>query len=240
MLTTENLRVNYGSISALRDVSVRVEAGELVTVIGPNGAGKSSLLNCIAGAVKPSAGSITFDGESITRLRSEQIIRTGLALVPEGRRIFAALTVEDNLMVGATARSDRAAVRREIETWYQRFPALGRLRKGLAGKLSGGEQQQLAISRAMLAKPRLLLLDEPSLGLAPTVVDGVFELLAELPSNGVTVLLVEQNARRALALCNRYYVLRSGAITHEGDRDDLHAAHDLADAYLGPSDREMS
>jgi branched-chain amino acid transport system ATP-binding protein len=232
MLRVESLEVAYGRTLAVKGISLEVGAGEVVTVVGPNGAGKSTTLAAIFGLQPVRAGSITFEGESLLRLAPERIARKGLALIPEGRHIFGTLSVADNLALGATVRRDRDAVEASREAVLDRFPVLRRLYGRPAGKLSGGEQQQLAIARALLASPRLLLLDEPSLGLAPQAVDLVFETIAGLRDEGVTVLLVEQNAARAVALADRTYVLRNGLVAAEGDRQSM-ASADFAGAYLG-------
>jgi branched-chain amino acid transport system ATP-binding protein len=230
MLAVESLSVRYGGVPAVRDVSLRVDAGEIVSVVGPNGAGKTSTLNAIFGLVRASGGTVAFEGESLLGLPPEQIVRRGLALVPEGRHIFSGLTVGENLRLGAIARKDWEG---DLAAVYERFEVLERLHDAPAGNLSGGEQQQLAIARALLSRPRLLLLDEPSLGLAPLVVDRVFEVLAELREQGVTVLLVEQNASRAVALADRSYVLRTGVVAASGPREQLLETVDFAEAYLG-------
>lgn len=231
MLRVEELSVRYRGVPAVREVSLAVDEGEIVSVVGPNGAGKTSTLNAIFGLVRASGGSIEFEGTSLLGLPPERIVRHGLALVPEGRHIFSSLTVEENLKLGAVTRRNPSPA--EFDEVLDRFEVLRRLSRTPAGNLSGGEQQQLAIARALLSKPRLLLLDEPSLGLAPLVVDRVFEVLAELREQGVTVLLVEQNASRAVALADRSYVLRSGHVAAAGPRDELLATVDFAEAYLG-------
>jgi branched-chain amino acid transport system ATP-binding protein len=224
VLSVEGLDVSYGPVRALRGVDLRVDAGEIVGVVGPNGAGKSTLLRAIAGAVRASAGSIVFEGRSVAGLSPDAIVRRGISLVPEGRRIFATLTVGENLRVALAPRRDRAAAADDVEHVLELFPVLRAYLRSSAGKLSGGEQQQLAIARALLGRPRLLLVDEPSLGLAPIIVDRVFDLLAELKAAGVTILLVEQNAAQALAIADRMYVLRTGRI------EQLAASEELADA----------
>jgi branched-chain amino acid transport system ATP-binding protein len=232
MLQIEQLTVHYGPLAAVRDVSLQVRAGEIVGLIGPNGAGKSTTLMTVVGVLKPAAGSISLEGRSIVGNAPERIARLGVALVPEGRRIFATLTVEENLQLGATPRRDREAVAGALERIYERFPVLRQYRSSPAGRLSGGEQQQLAIGRALLASPRLLLLDEPSLGLAPLVVDLVFDVLRGLREEGITILLVEQNAKRTVELADRTYVLRSGTVELEGTRDEL-LRSDVEAVYLG-------
>jgi len=232
MLRVESLQVAYGRTLALRGISLEVRAGEVIAVVGPNGAGKSTMLAAIFGLQPARAGGIAFEGESLLRKAPERIARMGLALIPEGRHIFGTLSVADNLALGATVRHDRVGVEASLEAVLDRFPVLSKLYATPAGKLSGGEQQQLAIARALLAAPRLLLLDEPSLGLAPQAVDLVFETIAGLRDEGVTVLLVEQNAARAAALADRTYVLRNGVVAATGNRETM-ASTDFAGAYLG-------
>jgi branched-chain amino acid transport system ATP-binding protein len=234
MLTVENLSVRHGAVQALRDVSVKVERGELVAVVGPNGAGKSTLLHAIAGRVRARSGTVTFDGTSLLGLPSERIVRLGLGLVPEGRHIFETLTVGENLKLGMMASRGRTTAAEFAELVDERFPILRRFLATPAGRLSGGEQQQLAIARAMAARPDILLLDEPSLGLAPMVVDKVFELIEQFPAQGVSVLLVEQNAHRAVSMADRSYVLKSGRIVLEGAADELSGSiEEMTSAYLG-------
>ncbi len=234
MLSVEGLHVNYGRVAALRDVSLNVERGEIVGLVGPNGAGKSTLLAAIVGQSPKPRGAITFEGVPLLGRATEKIVRLGIALVPEGRHIFATMTVADNLLLGTTLlRGGSDAVASAVEGVLDRFPALRRHYRSSAGKLSGGEQQQLAIGRAMLGQPQLLLLDEPSLGLAPLLVDVVFEILQSLRDEGVTILLVEQNAYRTVALADRTYVLRSGEIALAKPRDELLAMEDMASVYLG-------
>jgi branched-chain amino acid transport system ATP-binding protein len=211
MLTIEDLEVRYGRLVAVRSLSLHVEEGEIVGLIGPNGAGKTSTLFATAGVIPAARGRILFDGRPITGMRPEAIVRRGIAVIPEGRRIFAKLTVEQNLRLAAVSRSDKD-VDSDISSLLARFPALDRYRRSPAGKLSGGEQQQLAIARALVCRPRLLLMDEPSLGLAPLMVDVVFTLVQELQREGITILLVEQNARRTLAIADRTYVMQGGRI----------------------------
>lgn len=233
MLSVEELHVSYGRVPALKGVSLEVNEGEIVGLVGPNGAGKTTMLSTIFGLLKPLSGAILLEGRSIVGEPPERIVRLGLALVPEGRHIFNGLTVSENLGMGATVRGDRAEVRRDITRLLERFPVLERYYDTPAGRLSGGEQQQLAIARALLSRPRLLLLDEPSLGLAPVVIDLVFDALAELREEGVTVLLVEQNAARTIELADRSYVLRTGQVALAGDRDELQRAEEFESAYLG-------
>ena len=233
MLQVEGLEVKYGRVAAVRGVSLQVGQGELVSLVGANGAGKSSTLLAIAGAVPPAAGSISIDGARIERRGPEVAAGLGLSLVPEGRGVFTQLTVEENLRLGATLRRDRQDVEADLERELDRFPVLRRYFKSNAGKLSGGEQQQLVIARGLMSRPRLLLLDEPSLGLAPVLVDQVFAAIEGLRQSGVAVLLVEQLAHRAVALADRSYVLRRGEIVASGRGDELESAVDLETAYLG-------
>jgi len=233
VLKIEHLHVHYGRIAAVRGISLHVDEGEIVTLVGPNGAGKSTTLLAIVGMARPTSGGISFGSDSLVGESPEKIVRRGISLVPEGRRIHATLTVEENLRLGATVRNDRAAVRADLDDVLNRFPILGTYLHNPAGKLSGGEQQQLAIARALLSRPRLLLLDEPSLGLAPLLVDLVFDSLEKLRTEGMTILLVEQNAMRAVELADRAYVLRTGTIELEGARDELLATADFETAYLG-------
>jgi branched-chain amino acid transport system ATP-binding protein len=233
MLEITDLRVSYGRVPALHGISLAVERGEVVALVGPNGAGKTTTLSAVFGLVSPTAGRITFEGESLAGLTPEKILRKGLALVPEGRHIFGTLTVAENLQLGSTARRDRRAAADDLEQVLERFPALRHYYRGSAGTLSGGEQQQLAIARALLSRPRLLLLDEPSLGLAPVVIDVLFDALGELRDQGVTILLVEQNAARAIEFADRGYILRSGLMAHAGTREELLEMEDFESAYLG-------
>ena len=233
LLKLDKVTSGYGPIVAVRDLSLEVYPGEVVTLLGANGAGKSTTLLTIAGLVQPSAGAIEFDGADLLRLRTEDIVRLGIALTPEGRGIFAHLTVMDNLRIGAAVRKDKAGVAETIEEMLDLFPILRERSRQLAGTLSGGEQQMLALARSLMSKPRLMLLDEPSLGLAPRVVAQIFQLLRELPERGVTVLLVEQNVRLALDVASRGYVLATGELQMAGSADELLSAVDLEKVYLG-------
>jgi branched-chain amino acid transport system ATP-binding protein len=233
MLSIDELHVSYGRVPALKGVSLQVNRGEIVGLVGPNGAGKTTTLSAVFGLTKPDSGSILLEGRSLAGQAPERIVRLGLALVPEGRHIFNTLTVRENLQLGATARKDRADVRRDLAELLERFPVLERYYDSPAGRLSGGEQQQLAIARALLSRPTLLLLDEPSLGLAPVVIDLVFDALAQLREDGVTILLVEQNAARTVELADRSYVLRTGQVVLAGSRDELLEAEHFETAYLG-------
>jgi branched-chain amino acid transport system ATP-binding protein len=233
MLSVGNLHVSYGSIVALRGVSLQVGEGEIVAVIGPNGAGKSTLLLTIAGIVRARRGSIEFAGSSVTGAAPERLVSSGLSLVPEGRHIFGSLTVAENIALGATTRSNRVAIAADTERVLDLFPVLRERLRQRAGKLSGGEQQMLAIARALLAKPRLLLLDEPSLGLAPLVVKQVYDSIEELRRSGVTILIVEQSVGRALKVADRTYVLNSGAVTISGRSAELQGTAAFDTAYFG-------
>jgi branched-chain amino acid transport system ATP-binding protein len=233
MLQIEGLSVSYGRIPALSDVSLEVRAGEIVGIVGANGAGKSTLLSTVAGVLKPTTGTITFEDERIDGHAPELAVRRGISLVPEGRRIFGSMTVLENLRLARTARLKVAGFDDDVEDALGRFPGLRPHLDTPAGKLSGGEQQQLAIARALLCRPRLLMLDEPSLGLAPRIVDTVFRALRELHADGVTLLVVEQNVRRTLRLVDRAYVLRSGRVALSGRREELADFEHLADTYLG-------
>jgi branched-chain amino acid transport system ATP-binding protein len=233
LLSVSRLSVAYGGIQAVRDLDLEVAPGEMVCLIGANGAGKTTSLKAISGLIAPHAGSVHFDGQPITRLPAHVIARRGLAMVPEGRGVFPRMSVAENLLMGAYARNDRAAIARDIEQVYARLPRLAERRAQPAGLLSGGEQQMLALGRAMLARPRLLLLDEPSMGLAPLMVRAVFDIIRQIAADGVAVLLIEQNAHLALKSCARGYVLESGAITLSGPAAELAANPAVRQAYLG-------
>lgn len=233
MLEINNLSVNYGGIQALQDISLTVNESEIVTLIGANGAGKTTTLRAISRLVSPKSGQIIYNGKNITSLRPDQIVQAGIAHSPEGRRVLARQTVLDNLELGAFLRSDRWGIKADIEKQFQIFPRLGERRDQLAGTLSGGEQQMLAIARAVMSRPKLLLLDEPSLGLAPQIVREIFKTIDNLNQSGVTILLVEQNATLALQHADRGYVMESGVITIEGQASELLADERLIRAYLG-------
>ncbi len=234
MLEVSGLTTRYGAISALRNVSLTVSSGEVVGLIGPNGAGKTTLLNTIAGLLSPAAGSVTFDGADVTGAAPDKLLRKGLALVPEHRRIFVDMTVEENLRIGGVTQ--KAAARAEsLDETLELFPALAAKWTTAGGYLSGGEAQQLAIARALMSRPRLLMMDEPSLGLAPVLVDVVFELIASLRSTGRTLLVVEQNAQRMLEAADRAYVLRSGEVVAEGSGAELRGRDDLFETFVGKS-----
>ena len=234
LLVVDRLTVAYGAVVALHEVSLEVGAGEIVATLGPNGAGKTTLLRTLAGALKPQHGSVRFEGARLSGMVPEAVLRRGIALVPEGRHVFPNLTVEENLTIGGVARKDHDLLRQDALRWLERFPILGERANQLAGTLSGGEQQQLAIARALMSRPRMLLLDEPSLGLAPIYVDRIFELIGELHREGVTVLLVEQNVHRALAIADRAYVLSVGRVVASGPTDQL-LEGELERSYLGIS-----
>jgi branched-chain amino acid transport system ATP-binding protein len=237
MLRLKSVDVHYGRIHAVRRVSMHVDPGEIVALIGGNGAGKTTLLTTISGLIRPSSGAAVFEDRDLSRVRPEKVVKLGVSHVPEGRRVFAPLSVEDNLRLGAYVRRGRAGrrlVAKDVQAMYDFFPVLGERRKQPAGTLSGGEQQMLAIGRALMARPRLLLLDEPSMGLAPTVSRDIFRHLTSLRRDlGLTLLLVEQNARSALKTADRGYVLETGRIVLQGQADDLLANHDVQRAYLG-------
>lgn len=233
LLEVRNLTVQYGRIVALSGVDIDVAEGEIVSIIGPNGAGKTSLLSTIAGVVPAAGGTIAFSGEDILRLPLEESVRKGIALVPEGRHVLAGLTVLENLRLGATIRSDGPEVRRDIERFLDAFPILRERRNEPAGRLSGGEQQMLVIARALMSRPRLLMLDEPSLGLGPQIVDQVYDMIIATRDQGVTILVVEQNARRALAVADRTHVLNGGIIRLSGTAESLTGDPDFEAAYFG-------
>lgn len=234
MLEMENIQVFYGPIQALHGVSLKVEEGEIVTIIGSNGAGKTTTLKSITGLVRPRSGQIKFCGKSIERRPEESIVAMGISLVPEGRRVFPELTVLENLEIGAyLRRSDREGIARDLKHVYEVFPRLEERKKQLGRTLSGGEQQMLAIARALMSRPKLLMLDEPSMGLAPLVVADIFNVIERLNEEGTTILLVEQNAKMALKIADRGYVLRTGEITMEASATDLLNDEGVRRAYLG-------
>ena len=237
MLKVKDLKVNYGGIEALKGISFDVEQGQIVTLIGANGAGKSTTLRAISGLVKTSSGAINFLGRDIIPFNAQQVVAEGIALVPEGRRVFDNLTVKENLKIGAYLRKDKDEIESGIEDIYQRFPRLKEREWQLAGTLSGGEQQMLAVGRAMMARPKLLMMDEPSLGLAPLVVRDIFSIIRELKAEGITILLIEQNANAALRCADQAYVLETGRITMSGTGEALLADQRVRDAYLGSTAR---
>ena len=240
MLKLESVDVTYGHVQALRGVSIEVRDGELVTLLGANGAGKSSALMTVSGIVRPSAGRLAYDGVDLGRASALEIVRMGVIQCPEGRRIFGGLTVQENLRMGAVRRPDPAGARADLDWACSLFPVLGQRRRQLGSTLSGGEQQMLAIGRALMAQPRLLMLDEPSLGLAPLVVKAIFEVIRELHRRGVTILLVEQNVRQALAVADRGYVLVTGSVVLEGTGAELRANPELEAAYLSTAQKESA
>ena len=233
LLAINNLSVAYGGIKAVKGISLTVEDGELVTLIGANGAGKTTTLNTLGGLLTPASGSVQYAGHDLVKLPAHDRVRQGLALVPEGRGVFARLTVAENLLMGAYHRHDRAGIAADLEKSYSLFPRLKEREHQLAGTLSGGEQQMLAIGRALMSRPRLLLLDEPSMGLAPLMVEKIFGIIRTINADGVAILLIEQNARLALAAANRAYVMESGTITLSGPAAELAADERVKAAYLG-------
>jgi branched-chain amino acid transport system ATP-binding protein len=233
MLNIKGIDVFYGNIHALKGVSLEINEGEIVTLIGANGAGKSTLLKTISGLLKPKDGEIIFEGGSIAGKVAQAIVKKGISHVPEGRRIFAGMTVEENLELGAYLRKDKKGIREDFEKVYGLFPRLLERKKQQAGTLSGGEQQMLAMGRALMAKPRLLLLDEPSMGLAPLLVKTIFEIIREINKTGTTILLVEQNANMALSIADRAYVIETGKIVAAGTAEELNQSDQIRNAYLG-------
>lgn len=233
MLAVTNLTVSYGAIRALKGVSFTVERGEIVSLIGSNGAGKTTTLHAVSNLIRKQGGSVVFDGEDITSLAPDHIVRRGLIHVPEGRRIFANLTVRENLEMGAFVRRDKAGIRSDMERVYELFPRLKERVRQVAGTLSGGEQQMLAMGRAIMSRPKLLLLDEPSMGLAPILVDEIFDIIRRINREGVTILLVEQNAYKAMTIASRVSILETGTVSMSGSAAEL--IHDPAvkSAYLG-------
>lgn len=233
MLRLQEVHAHYGAIHALRGVNLEVEEGQIVTLIGANGAGKSSTLMAISGIIRPTAGRIIFEGEDLTHLPSHAIVRRGISQVPEGRRIFPKLTVLENLEMGAYTRTDAAQIRQDLDRVFLLFPLLKDRQSQLSGTLSGGEQQMLAIGRALMARPRLLLLDEPSLGLAPKLVETIFEVIREINAQATTIMLVEQNAHMALQVAAKGYVMEVGRIVLTDEAENLMANSDVRNAYLG-------
>ncbi len=233
MLEIKDLKVNYGGIEALKGISFHVEEGEIVTLIGANGAGKSTTLRSIMNVVKPASGAISFQGENITGKDTQKIVDRGIVLVPEGRRVFPNLTVLENLRIGAYLRTDKAGIDKDLRHVYNLFPRLEERHWQLAGTLSGGEQQMLAVGRALMAKPKVIMMDEPSLGLAPLVVKDIFSIIRRIHEEGVTVLLIEQNANAALKIADRGYVMETGRITLTGTGAELLSNESVREAYLG-------
>lgn len=233
MLQVENLNVYYGAIHALKGISFHLEKGEIVALIGGNGAGKSTTLNTISGLLRPRSGSVIFQDENLGKVPPQDIVRRGVVQVPEGRRIFPKLTVQENLEMGAYIFSEKTQIEKDMEMVMRRFPRLRERRKQFGGTLSGGEQQMLAIARGLMARPNLLLLDEPSMGLSPILVEQIFEIIREINAQGTSILLVEQNAQMALAIADRGYVLETGRVTLEGDAQELLENPLVIEAYLG-------
>ncbi len=232
LLEVNNIHTYYGNIHALKGISFTVEKGEIIALIGSNGAGKTTTLRTIAGLMEPREGTVMFDGEEISTARADTLVPKGIAMVPEGRGVFAKLTVEENLEMGAYIRRDKA-VKKDLQYMYELFPRLGERKKQYAGTMSGGEQQMLAIARALMSQPRLILLDEPSMGLAPVLVDGVFDTIQRIQAQGMTVLLVEQNAHMALSIADRGYVLQSGEVVMSDNASNLQKDETVQKTYLG-------
>ena len=233
MLTIENLQVWYGAINAIKGISFTVEKGEIIALIGANGAGKTTTLHTITGLVPAKEGSIKFGDTELTKVPAHKIVSMGIAHVPEGRRVFAQMSVYENLMLGAYTRKNKTEIAESLETVYERFPRLKERRNQSAGTLSGGEQQMLAMGRALMSKPSIILMDEPSMGLSPLYVNEIFDIIQEINKNGTTVLLVEQNAKKALSIANRAYVLETGKIVLSGDAKDMMNNEQVKKAYLG-------
>ncbi|NHC38643.1 ABC transporter ATP-binding protein [Bacillus sp. MM2020_1] len=233
MLKVNDINVFYGNIHALKGVSLEIHQGEIVTLIGANGAGKSTLLQTISGLLKPKNGEVVFDNEHVAGKVPQLIVKRGISQVPEGRRVFSNMSVEENLELGAYLRKDKKGIQEDFEKVYQLFPRLLERRKQLSGTLSGGEQQMLAMGRALMARPRLLLLDEPSMGLAPLLVKTIFKIIEEINKTGTTILLVEQNANMALSIADRAYVIETGKIVASGTAEELNQSDQIRNAYLG-------
>lgn len=231
MLKVENLSVNYGHIEALKNVSVGVKKGQICSIIGANGAGKSTLLKTISGLVKPVSGTIFFEGKPLPK-KAHKIVSEGIVHVPEGRKTFSGLTIEDNLLVGGTV-ADKSRLAANLEKQYQLFPILKERKNQFAGTLSGGEQQMLAVARGLMSEPKIILLDEPSMGLAPLIVNQIYNLIGQIRESGITVLLIEQNAKKALSICDYAYVLENGKIKLSGTGEELLASDEVRKAYLG-------
>ncbi|WP_439799674.1 ABC transporter ATP-binding protein [Treponema sp.] len=233
MLEVDNLTVSYGAIKALKGISFTVKKGEIITLVGSNGAGKTTTLHSVSNLIKKSGGTIKFEGRDITNLSADKIVQLGLIQVPEGRRVFANMTVRENLEMGAYVRRDKNGIKSDMEKCFELFPRLKERISQLSGTLSGGEQQMLAMARALMSKPSLLLLDEPSMGLAPILVDEIFNIVERISSEGTTILLVEQNAYKALSIANRAYILETGVISKTGNACDLINDSAVKSAYLG-------
>jgi branched-chain amino acid transport system ATP-binding protein len=233
MLKVDNIEVYYGAIHAIKGVSFEVKEGQIVSLIGANGAGKTTIMHTVSGLIKPQTGTIFFSGTDISAVRAHTIVEMGMAHVPEGRRVFSKMTVKENLEMGAYSRKDKADIEADYEMVYARFPRLKERRKQLAGTMSGGEQQMLAIARALMSKPKLMLLDEPSMGLAPILVDEVFSIIKDINKSGTTILLVEQNAHKALNIADQAYVLETGNVVLSGDAKKMLDNEQVKKAYLG-------
>ncbi|MCC8137206.1 MAG: ABC transporter ATP-binding protein [Clostridiales bacterium] len=233
MLEVKDLEVYYGVIQAIKGISFEVNEGEIIALIGSNGAGKTTTLQTITGLITPKKGSVTFEGKNITKVPAHKIVEMGIAHVPEGRRVFAQLTVYQNLKMGAYTRKDKGEIEESLQKVYRRFPRLEERKNQMAGTLSGGEQQMLAMGRALMSNPRIILMDEPSMGLSPILVNEIFDIIQSVSAGGTTVLLVEQNAKKALAIADRAYVLETGRIVQEGRAADLMDDESIKKAYLG-------
>ncbi|MEG0314830.1 MAG: ABC transporter ATP-binding protein [Erysipelotrichaceae bacterium] len=233
MLVIKDLKINYGAIKAIKGISIEVNEGEIVTLIGANGAGKTSILKAISGLAKISEGTISYQGKELNHLSAKDIMKVGISHVPEGRRIFAGMSVLENLELGAYIRKDKDGIKEDLKKVYERFPILEKRSKQNAATLSGGEQQMLAMGRALMSKPKLLILDEPSMGLAPILVKEIFSIIKDIREQGTTVLLVEQNARMALSVADRAYVLETGNVVLSGTGEELAQSEDIQKAYLG-------
>ena len=233
MLEVKDLQVYYGMIQAIKGISFEVNQGEVIALIGANGAGKTTILHTVTGLIAPKAGSIVFEGQDITKVPAHKIVSMGMAHVPEGRRVFAQLSVYDNLKMGAYTRKDKNEIEESLEMVYKRFPRLEERKNQMAGTLSGGEQQMLAMGRALMSKPKIILMDEPTMGLSPIFVNEIFDIIQEVSASGTTVLLVEQNAKKALSIADRAYVLETGTIALDGDAKVLMNDDSIKKAYLG-------
>ena len=233
MLELNNVNVHYGMIHALKDISLTVNSGEIVTLIGANGAGKTSTLCAISGLVKTSGGTITLDGKELNKIAAPKRVGLGVSQIPEGRHVFPAMSVLENLEMGAYLRKDKSEIKKDMENVFERFPILGQRRKQAAGTLSGGEQQMLAMGRALMSRPKILLLDEPSMGLAPLLVKEIFNINKDINEQGTTILLVEQNAKMALSIANRAYVIETGTIVLSGEAQEVMQSDSVKKAYLG-------
>ena len=233
MLSVENLQVHYGMIQAIKDVSFEVNEGEVIALIGANGAGKTTILHTVSGLLSPTKGKVMFQGQDITKIPAHKIVSLGMAHVPEGRRVFAQLTVLENLKLGAYTRKDKNEMEETLKMIYKRFPRLEERKNQISGTLSGGEQQMLAMGRALMSHPKIILMDEPSMGLSPIFVEEVFKIIRDISAEGTTVLLVEQNAKKALNIANRAYVLETGNIILQGDAGKLLNDESVKKAYLG-------